>query len=271
MPELLAPSLAGAELTRQDASFAAAEVPHAVGSVTIPSISDEDATIARREADSIPAGLEVAVLIVCHNGLEYLTDCLNSVLGSDDGPLKVRFVVVDNASSDGSAQWVAGRFGRVDLVRRRENLGFAGGNNAGWEYIRRRYPKVQYIALLNQDTVVQTGWLAALVAHLEKRPTVATFSLPTWKTRICRGNFANWVTTWRTCRAAWCTTSTVSSATGGIIFCWSATGGCCWGRITRRRRCCYCCRRWRRWRGGSCISHGARVFGKKSCALMPIS
>jgi GT2 family glycosyltransferase len=32
---------------------------------------------------------------------------------------------------------------------------------------------VQYIALLNQDTVVQTGWLAALVAHLEKRPTVA--------------------------------------------------------------------------------------------------
>jgi GT2 family glycosyltransferase len=173
MPELLAPSLPGADTTRREPAFA--EVSSSVADVSeaIAHITDADAINARREADSLPVSLEVAVLIVCHNGLEYLTDCLNSVLGSDDGPLNVRCVVVDNASSDGSAEWVAGRFPGVELIRRRENLGFAGGNNVGWEHIHRRYPNVQYIALLNQDTVVRSGWLAALVAHLEKRPTVA--------------------------------------------------------------------------------------------------
>lgn len=120
-----------------------------------------------------PATLEVAVLIVCHNGREYLWDSLESVLASDDSPLRVRVVVVDNNSHDGSADWVARNYPNVDLIRSPENRGFAGGNNIGWEFIRRRYPRVRYVALLNQDTIVQSGWLAESALYLEKRPTVA--------------------------------------------------------------------------------------------------
>jgi hypothetical protein len=115
---------------------------------------------------------EVAVLIVSHNGRGHLRDCLKSVLDSDDAAIVRRIAVVDNASDDASADLVQSEFPQVDLLRCSRNLGFAGGNNAGWDFISQKYPKVDYVALLNQDTVVESGWLKPLVAHLEGRPTV---------------------------------------------------------------------------------------------------
>jgi GT2 family glycosyltransferase len=110
------------------------------------------------------------VLIVCYNGRGFLPDCLGSVLASDDGGIKTRVVVVDNASGDGSAEYVAENFPRVDLVRSQVNRGFAGGNNLGWEYIRRKYPRATYLVLLNQDTIVERGWLRPMVDFLEAHP-----------------------------------------------------------------------------------------------------
>jgi GT2 family glycosyltransferase len=95
-------------------------------------------------------------------------------LDSDDGPLERRVLVIDNASSDGTADYLASAWPQVDCVASSVNLGFAGGNNLGWEEIQRRYPQANYVALLNQDTVVQSGWLAALVAFLEQHPEAGT-------------------------------------------------------------------------------------------------
>lgn len=123
--------------------------------------------------------VEVAVLIVCHNGLPHLPDCLGSLNAPEPaapgaGPgLLVRIVVVDNASQDDSATFVRSRFPAVDCVSAPENLGFAGGNNLGWEHIRARYPRVRFVSLLNQDTIVTPGWLRPLVAFLEAHPEVA--------------------------------------------------------------------------------------------------
>jgi GT2 family glycosyltransferase len=117
--------------------------------------------------------IEVAVLIVCFNGREYLSDCLSSVIASDDGDINRRIIVIDNASSDDSADFLSQTFPQIDLLKLPENRGFAGGNNAGWEYVRSKYPATKYLALLNQDTIVQTGWLGALVDHLEGWPTAA--------------------------------------------------------------------------------------------------
>jgi GT2 family glycosyltransferase len=116
--------------------------------------------------------IEAAVVVVCHNGQPWLRDCLTSVLASDDQCVRRHVIVVDNASTDGSTDLVAQEFSQVDLVRSRENLGFAGGNNLGWEFVCRRYPGTQYLALLNQDTIVQSGWLAELAAFVDCRPMV---------------------------------------------------------------------------------------------------
>jgi GT2 family glycosyltransferase len=120
----------------------------------------------------MPYPPEVAVLIVSFNGREHLRDCLESVLASDDGILIKYVAVVDNASDDASADLVEQEFPQVGLVRCSRNLGFAGGNNAGWDHIRTKYPQVDYVALLNQDTIVESGWLEPLVEHLEGQPTV---------------------------------------------------------------------------------------------------
>lgn len=115
-------------------------------------------------------GLEVVVLIVAFNGREYLPECLDSVLASDDGQIIRHVVVVDNASTDGTAQWLAGHYPEVQVVRSGENLGFAGGNNLGWSRVALAYPDVDYVALLNQDTIVANGWLKPLVAYLFDHP-----------------------------------------------------------------------------------------------------
>jgi len=114
----------------------------------------------------------VAVLIVCFNGREHLEECLTSVLASEDGDLVLHVVMVDNASCDGSREFVRERFPRVELIESASNLGFAGGNNLGWETIRQRHPDVRFLVLLNQDTRVASGWLRPLVEFIHRHPRV---------------------------------------------------------------------------------------------------
>jgi len=112
-------------------------------------------------------------LVVCFNGRRVLHDCLRSVLDSQDPGLARRVIVIDNASTDGSAEFVRQNFPAVDLVTLDDNRGYGDGANAGWDHARRSYPQAHYLALLNQDTIVKSGWLAALVDHLQQHPAVA--------------------------------------------------------------------------------------------------
>jgi GT2 family glycosyltransferase len=125
--------------------------------------------------DSSPDHLpvEVVVLIVAYNGRKDLAGCLPTVCQSDDSPYLRRIVVVDNASRDDVGEWLAREYPEVVYYRSEENLGFAGGNNLGWEVIQQRFPRTKYVALLNQDTVVASGWLARVVDYLESHPEVA--------------------------------------------------------------------------------------------------
>jgi GT2 family glycosyltransferase len=113
-----------------------------------------------------------AVLIVSYNGRDLLADCLTSLFQSPDCPPARQIIVVDNASKDGSAEMVAQRFPCVRLLQLSANTGFTGGNNAGFELIRRELPHVRYVALLNQDTLVKANWLAEMVKLAERSPDV---------------------------------------------------------------------------------------------------
>jgi GT2 family glycosyltransferase len=108
---------------------------------------------------------QASVIVLSWNGRDDLPDCLNALLAQDYDELEI--LVVDNGSSDGSADLVAERFPQVRLIRNERNLGFATGNNIGL-----RKANGDVLVLLNQDTVVQPGWLAGLAEGLLGAPDI---------------------------------------------------------------------------------------------------
>lgn len=102
----------------------------------------------------------LTVLIVNYNGRHLLDACLASVAANVSVSHEV--VVVDNASHDGSAEYLARVHPHVVLVRNERNAGFAGGNNVGARHARGRL-----LLLLNTDTIVR-GPIAPLVAMFER-------------------------------------------------------------------------------------------------------
>lgn len=100
--------------------------------------------------------MKASVIVLSWNGRDYLAECLDAVLSQDYPDLEV--IVVDNGSTDGSANFTAEHYPQVRLVCNERNLGFAAGSNCGL-----RAASGDVLVLLNQDTVVQPGWLAALV------------------------------------------------------------------------------------------------------------
>ena len=118
---------------------------------------------------------DLGIVIVSWNVRELLAACLESAiysLSTPHTPLSTDFVVVDNASTDGSAEMVRDRFPQVQLFVSEKNLGFAGGNNIGIRYwgLDTPIPNTQsprYILLLNPDTIVHGDALATLVRFMD--------------------------------------------------------------------------------------------------------
>lgn len=99
----------------------------------------------------------IAVLIVNYNGGTLLSRSLEAL--SRQTVRDFRVVVVDNASSDGSADGIDGRYPNVTLVRAGSNLGFAAGNNLALKHAG----GAEWIALLNPDAFPEPDWLERLV------------------------------------------------------------------------------------------------------------
>lgn len=113
--------------------------------------------------------MDLSIIIVNWNVKALLRDCLRALL--DDLALvpdiAAEIIVVDSASTDGSPQMVQDEFPQVHLIASDENLGYAGGNNTGAAAATGRY-----FFLLNPDTVIAPGSLAALVHYLDTHPEV---------------------------------------------------------------------------------------------------
>lgn len=106
----------------------------------------------------------VSIIIVNYNGSKYIGDCLSSIRKSLYRQYEI--IVVDQASTDGSADLVCNKFPEVLLVRNR-NTGYAGGNNLGAENA-----KGKYLFLLNADTVMESDLINSLVEAMEKDPKI---------------------------------------------------------------------------------------------------
>ena len=112
-----------------------------------------------------------SVLIVNFNGRRHLGPCLAALERQALPRHRFEVVLVDNASADGSVEFVRESFPWVRVVRLGRNTGFAGGNNAGLPYCRGRYA-----VLLNNDTIADPHWLAELAAEVEATGATAAAS-----------------------------------------------------------------------------------------------
>ena len=107
---------------------------------------------------------DVTVVIVSHNDLQHLEECLSSLsVAASSGRAEV--VVVDNASTDGSREMVGGRFPFAKLVAMEENSGFSRANNAGI-----RAGRAGTVLILNPDTTLDGGVLETLLKTMEDDP-----------------------------------------------------------------------------------------------------
>jgi len=110
--------------------------------------------------------MDVSIVIVSWNARDYLVKCLRSI-EETRGNLTLEAIVVDNASSDGSPEAVAGQFPWVQLIQTGENLGFSRANNIG---IARSTGRC--VCLINSDVVLLKGCLQGLVEFMDEHPTV---------------------------------------------------------------------------------------------------
>lgn len=99
---------------------------------------------------------KVSVVTVCHNGRHHLARCLPSLFGQNYEPFEV--IVVDNGSTDGLAQWLQTEYPQVILIHNRENLGYCFAANQGM-----RQSRGEYVIVLDDDTVLEPGFLTAMV------------------------------------------------------------------------------------------------------------
>ena len=106
--------------------------------------------------------VKAAVIILNWNGEKLLQEFLPSVIRNTNSKIG-KVVVVDNASSDNSAEVMRAMFPEVEYVQFDNNYGFAGGYNRA---IAMR--EEEFVVLLNSDVEVTAGWLEPLLALLEE-------------------------------------------------------------------------------------------------------
>lgn len=106
----------------------------------------------------------ITIVIVNYNGYEYTSQCIDSIY-QHQPKLSFEIVVVDNASTDNSADMLVTQYPEIRLVRSKENRGIAGGNNLGIQAGIGRF-----VLLLNNDTEVQPGAIDKVAEFLEQNP-----------------------------------------------------------------------------------------------------
>ena len=111
---------------------------------------------------------DLTISIVSYNSLNFLRDCLNSILENPPS-LKYEIIVVDNASTDGSHELVQKNFPQVKLLHNSKNTGFAAANNKAISKTNSKY-----ILLINSDCKVHKNSLDNLVNFMEKNKKAGT-------------------------------------------------------------------------------------------------
>ena len=136
---------------------------------------------------------KATTIIVTYNGLKWIDKCLTSLLLSD---YKVKIIVIDNLSTDGTPEYISKNFSHVHLIKSKENVGFGKANNIG--IIKACQDGSDYFFLLNQDAWVENDTIRKLVTHLHKSPEYGLISPMhlNGEGTALDYNFSNYISPW---------------------------------------------------------------------------
>ena len=149
------------------------------------SVSDSDGSSARRTfaaeqtwdhrvaelngALAINVMPRISVVVLTYNNLHLTQACLTSLV-EETHYSNLEIVIVDNASSDGTVEYLrefGAKFNNVKVILNDDNVGFSAGNNVGLAAA-----SGDYLVILNNDTVVTPGWASTLMRHLQADSSV---------------------------------------------------------------------------------------------------
>ena len=113
-----------------------------------------------------------SIIILSYNALDYTQLCLESIRqNTKQGTYEI--IVVDNGSTDGSAEWLQSQ-NHIRCILNRDNKGFPKGCNQGL-----KLAAGENLLLLNNDTIVTPGWLDNMLTALHSRPDIGAVSCMT--------------------------------------------------------------------------------------------
>lgn len=115
--------------------------------------------------------LKVFVIVVTYKGMQWYDKCFLSLREST---YPVTTIVIDNASGDGSADYIREHFPEIIVMESDKNLGFGNANNMGMKYAREH--GCDYVFLLNQDTWVDANMMEKLILAAEKHTRYGVYS-----------------------------------------------------------------------------------------------
>ncbi len=108
--------------------------------------------------------MKLSIVIVNYNVKYFLEQCLRSIEYATEG-IDYEVIIVDNASEDGSTEYIGTRFAKVRWIACKQNGGFSHGNNIGFGEARG-----EYILMLNPDTIVTHKAIHECIAFMDSHP-----------------------------------------------------------------------------------------------------
>jgi len=111
-----------------------------------------------------PPGLELSIICVNWNSLDYLRECIASIYRHTHG-LAFEIIVVDNASPQGGIETLREQFPQITFINSEANLGFARANNLGFQH-----SSGAYVLLLNPDTELAGPAINIMLEQIKRLP-----------------------------------------------------------------------------------------------------
>ena len=111
--------------------------------------------------------MQLSVVILNYNVKYFIDVCLQSVLAATKD-LDAEVILVDNASEDGSVEWISQQFPQVKQINNSTNVGFPKGNNIGVAQA-----KGEFLCILNPDTIVAEDTFTSAISFIENNKQVA--------------------------------------------------------------------------------------------------
>jgi len=112
---------------------------------------------------------KVTIIIPNYNGLQFMEPCMKALDAQHYKDYEL--LIVDNASTDGSNEYIEQYYSQVKLIKMDKNYGFSGAVNAGI-----KAAKTPYVILLNNDTEVDENYVGEMVKAMEKYPKAFSVS-----------------------------------------------------------------------------------------------